>query len=44
MSTDKYVHNTLTMPSDMPLFNYNINFQGLRGLLDTVNINTNTNT
>ena len=32
------------MPSDMPLFNYNINFEGLKNLLETVNISTNNNT
>ena len=44
MSTDKYVKNTLTMPSDIPFFTHNINFEGLRNLLETVNISTNTNT
>lgn len=26
MSKDKYVEQTLTLPSELPLFNYNINF------------------
>ena len=43
MSKEKYVENTLTLPSELPLFNYNINFDGLRKLLEDVNIKTNTN-
>lgn len=42
-SKDKYVKETLTMPSELPLFNYNINFDGLRGILEGVNIKTNNN-
>ena len=41
MSKDKYVHETLTMPSDMPLFNYNVNSDGLKKLIEGVNIKTN---
>jgi hypothetical protein len=43
MSNNKYVQETLALPSEMPLFNYNINFDGLRKLLEDVNVKTNTN-
>lgn len=33
MSKDKYVEQTLTLPSELPLFNYNISFEGLRHIL-----------
>jgi hypothetical protein len=32
------------MPSDMPLFNYNINFEGLRKLVEALNMQANSNT
>lgn len=41
MSRDKYVEKTLTLPSELPLFNYNINFEGLRHILEGVNLQTN---
>ena len=44
MSANKYVEATLTMPENMPLFNYNLNFAGLRSLMETINIQTNSNT
>jgi hypothetical protein len=31
------------MPSELPLFNYNINFEGLRHILEGVNVKTNVN-
>jgi len=42
-SSDKYIQNTLTLPAEIPLFNYNINFEGLKKLLEGVNIKTNNN-
>ena len=43
MSKDKFVQQTLTMPSELPLFNYNINFEGLKSILEGVNVKTNEN-
>ena len=31
------------MPSEGPLFNYNINFEGLRKIIEQVGVETNTN-
>jgi hypothetical protein len=44
MSTNKYVEETLTIPGDMPLFHYNLNFQGLRNLIENINLQANSNT
>lgn len=43
MSKDKFINQTLTLPSELPLFNYNINFEGLRHILEDVNVKTNLN-
>lgn len=33
MSEEKYVAETLELPSEIPLFKYNVNFQGVKKLL-----------
>ncbi len=43
MSKERFIQDTLTLPSELPLFNYNINFDGLRKILEGVNIKTNNN-
>ena len=40
---EKLIKETLTLPQEMPLFNYNINFEGLRTLMEGVNIQANNN-
>ena len=35
------MESTLTLPAEMPLFNYNINFEGLRKILEGVEVKTN---
>lgn len=32
------------MPGDMPLFHYNLNFQGLRQMIEQINMQGNANT
>ena len=41
MSSEKYIGEVLEMPSNMPLFQYNVNFNNLRKLIEDVNVQTN---
>lgn len=41
MSSEKYIEEVLEMPSNQPLFKYNVNFNNLRRLIEDVNVQTN---
>ena len=41
MSTEKYIDEVLEMPSNMPLFNYHVNFKNLRSLIEDIDVKTN---
>ena len=36
MSNENYISDTLEMPNQMPLFNYSLDFKGLRLLIEEI--------
>ena len=43
MTDKKLVKQTLSMPDQTPFFSYNVNFDGLRSIIEKVSVDTNDN-